>query len=119
MPSASSNLAPSAIHSCLVQWQNGRMWTGRRRFDPSSRDQVRQAATPDMLRSSNWQRRRSQKPRAAGSNHPRGTKFTTMTVPGPDGTAGVLHTSIEQVRFLRGLPTRSRISMAERVADNR
>jgi hypothetical protein len=72
MPSASSNLAPSAIHSCLVQWQNGRMWTGRRRFDPSSRDQVRQAATPDMLRSSNWQRRRSQKPRAAGSNHPPG-----------------------------------------------
>jgi hypothetical protein len=52
MPFASSNLAPSAIHSCLVQWQNGRMWTGRRRFDPSSRDQVRQAATPDMLRSS-------------------------------------------------------------------
>jgi hypothetical protein len=47
------------------------------------------------------------------------------SVPGPDGTAGVLHTSIEQVRFLRGLPSShafislSLISMAEKAADNR
>lgn len=46
-------------------------------------------------------------------------RFVKMMVPGPDGTAGVLHTSIEQVRFLRGLPSHSCISMAERTADYR
>ncbi len=60
---------------------------------------------------------------SGGSTPPFSTSSTAITVSGPDGTAGVLHASIEEVRFLRDyhhtLYPHSCISMAERAADNR